>query len=75
MNAFKSGKDPLTAHDLYALLEKNAKADGVQTISISGYDPFFDRIAIHWNDHKILLKPYEDILASAMPKKALSRPL
>ncbi len=57
---FGSGKTPFTYGTLSATLQ-NKPADGIQSISLMGCNPFVEQIAIDWSNEKILLSLYSDV--------------
>lgn len=63
---FASGSNPLTYSSFGALLQSSSeqmKPDStVQTIALSGKNPFIDSIAIDWRNENITLNLYQDIL-------------
>lgn len=65
--AFKAGKKPLTKEEILALLaQTDAQVDiknPLQTLDLTGYNPFIQSIVIDWGDDKVDLNLYKDIQA------------
>lgn len=66
-SAFASAKQPWNYSSLGSSLQKNfganGSAAGVQTFSLEGKNPFFDKISIDWQNEKILLTLHPDLVA------------
>lgn len=65
--AFKAGKKPLNRQDILNLLAKtDSQVDiknPLQTLDLSGYNPYIQSITIDWSDDKINLNLYKDVQA------------
>jgi SecD/SecF fusion protein len=62
---FSVGKKPLTEAAVQEMLAKSLSsmdsANPVQSLDLSGYNPFFDQLVISWNDDSLQLNLYDDI--------------
>ena len=63
--ALASGKPPWTYASVGASMQSSLKNTGnvsaVQTFDLDGKNPFFEKMAIDWQNGKILITPYVDV--------------
>lgn len=66
-SAFTSAKQPWNYASLGSSIQKNlgapAQATSVLVLSLEGRNPFFEKIAIDWQNERIVLSPYADVVA------------
>ncbi len=64
---FKAGHAPLKQDGILETLSKASKAepnvDSIQTLNLSGYNPFVQSLQIDWENDTIKLKLYDDVQA------------
>lgn len=66
---FSAGQNPLTFASLGTLLKENR----FQAVSLKGQNPFIEQLTIDWDNDKILLSLYPDLLAVKEQSEGLLR--
>jgi len=65
LREFAAGQTPWTFTTIGSLLkETSLNGNNVQVISLAGQNPFIDRLVIDWNNNKVLLGLYPDLLSA-----------
>lgn len=66
IDAFEGGKDPWTFVGVSSSLKESGlqMQEGKQTLNLDGRNPFVEALVIDWNNERIVLKLYDDLLAA-----------